>query len=146
MKVGQSSNEKGELGKGRPKGASLCLLLSRGCWVMLTTSTFSTKLFLQHRFGVKKSKALLKVAYLKCFFYGTCMLRNLGGPWSGNSKFLNGQLNGHNDPYLAMLHNIMVFSWFWTMVRSGIPKKKPLHCGPCSKEDKKRRGLKKRQY
>ncbi len=31
------------------------------------------------------------------------------------------------------------------MVRSGIPKKKPLHCGPCSKEDKKRRGLKKRQ-
>ncbi len=26
------------------------------------------------------------------------------------------------------------------MVRSGIPKKKPVHCGPCSKEDPKKEG------
>jgi len=95
----------GEEAKGSQPASPLCLLLFRGCWFMFTTSTFSTNksktFFLQHRFGVKKTKALLKVAYLKCFFLWNLPVEKFGGPWSGKSNFLNGQLNGHNDLYLA---------------------------------------------
>jgi hypothetical protein len=86
MKVGQSSNEKGEFGEGEAKGSQPTLFTSLSLGVvgsLFTTSTFSTNesktFFLQHRFGVKKSKALLlKVAYLKCFFLWNVHVEKFG--------------------------------------------------------------------
>jgi hypothetical protein len=78
----------------RPKGVSqpahfvyFSLGVVGSCSLLQLSAPTRAKLFfLQHRFGVKKTKALLKVAYLKCFFLWNLPVEKFGWAVVGQVK------------------------------------------------------------